>query len=102
MTASAPQPDSPEIRRVGGTGDVIPVGVMHGFLLACFRHDVLRDAVMEQMAIDETRDQLDAIGVALVLPAMIGEVVAAAVPEDWQSVAGSLIDAYRDARGEEV
>lgn len=102
MTASAPQPDSPEIRRVGGTGDAIPVDILRDFLLACFRHDALRDAVMERMAIDEARDRLDAIGVALVLPTMIGELLATVAPEDWHSIAVAMIAAYGDARGEEA
>ncbi len=99
---TVPRPDSSEIRRIGGTGDAIPVDVLRDFLLACFRHDALRDAVMERMAIDGARGQLDAIGVALGLPTMIGEVVATALPEDWRSIAVALIEAYRDARGEEV
>jgi hypothetical protein len=97
-----PQPDPREIRRVGCTGDAVPVDVLRDFLLACFRHDALRDAVMERMAVDATRDELDAIGVALILPTMIGELAAAAQPEDWHSIAAALIGAYRDARGEEV
>jgi hypothetical protein len=94
--------ESAEIRRVGGKGDAIPVDVLRDFLLACFRHDALRDAVMERMAVDATGDELDAIGVALILPTMIGEIIATALPEDWHSIASALIDAYRDARGEEV
>ncbi|MBN9621967.1 MAG: hypothetical protein J0H06_03285 [Actinobacteria bacterium] len=76
--------------------------ILRDFLLACFRHDALRDAVMEQMAVDQARDELDPIGVALGLPAMIDELVATALPEDWRSIAVALIEAYRDARGEEV
>lgn len=57
---------------------------------------------MEQMAIEAAGDRLDPIGIALVLPAMIGELLGTAAHEDWHSVAATLIDAYRDARGEEV
>jgi hypothetical protein len=99
---TAPRPDSSEIRRIGGTGDAIPVDVLRDFLLVCLRHDALRDAVMERMAIQAGRDRLDPTGVALVLPTMMGELVATALPEDWHSIAVALIEAYRDARGEEV
>jgi hypothetical protein len=64
------------------------------------RHEALYDVVLERMAFHAERNQLDAVGLAAVLPELIGDVLEVGTKEDWIAVAGVLIEDYRDARGE--
>jgi len=87
--------ETTQVRRLT-PGDTITVEVLRDFLLSALRHDALADAVAERMAFHARRGQLDAIGLAAVLPEMIGDVLHVARKEDWVALAGSLIDAARD------
>ena len=90
-----------EVRRIGA-GDTIPVTVLRDFLLSALRHDAIHDELFERMHFHAARRQLDAEGLAVVLPELIGDVIAVASKEDWIALAGVLIDAYDDAAGEEA
>lgn len=88
-----------EIRRIT-EGDTIAVTTLRDFVLRMLRHDALYDVVLERMAFHAERDQLDAVGLAAVLPELIGDVLEVGTKEDWIAVAGILIEDFRDARGE--
>lgn len=84
-----------QVRQIA-VGDTIPVEVLRDFLLAALRHDAIADALVERMAFHARRGQLDAVGLAAVLPQLIGDVLHAARREDWLAIADAAIDAARD------
>jgi hypothetical protein len=90
-----------EVRRIGAD-DAIPVTVLRDFLLGALRHDAIHDVLFERMDFHAARRQLDADGLAAVLPELIGDVLAVASKEDWIALAEILIDSYDDAAGEEA
>jgi hypothetical protein len=77
-------------------GDTITVDVLHDFIMAALRHDAIADVLVERMAFHARRGQLDAVGIAAVLPELIGDVLDVATNEDWVALAEALIDAARD------
>lgn len=77
-------------------GDVITVEVLRDFLFTALRHDAIADALVERMAFHARRGQLDAVGLAAVLPELIGDVLHVARKEDWTAIAEALIEAARD------
>ncbi len=99
MTGSKAGMPPVDIREIAD-GDTIPAPVLRNFLLACFRHDALGDAVMERLDGLAAADELDISRVAKLLPAMHAELLGVVRLPDWIYVAGALMDAYRDASGE--
>lgn len=89
-----------DAREIGG-GDRISAAVLRDFLLTCFRHDALHDAVIERIDEQATEGDLDISRVAALLPRLHGELLAAVRHPDWLYAAGALIDAHRDATEEE-
>ena len=83
------------IRQIAGD-DVIDVGVLRDFILQALRHEAVADALIERMDFHAQRHQLDAVGLAAVLPELIGDVLAVATKEDWTTIAEALIGAARD------
>jgi hypothetical protein len=84
-------------------GDTITVEVLRDFLMTALRHDAIADVLIERMAFHARRGRLDAVGLAAVLPELIGDVLHVARKEDWLAIAEALIDAARDdlpGRGE--
>jgi hypothetical protein len=82
----------PGIRRIAGE-DVIEVGVLCDFILHALRHYAIADVLIERMVFHARRGQLDAVGLAAVLPELIDDVLAVATKEDWATIAEALIDA---------
>jgi hypothetical protein len=87
--------DGTQVRQITA-GDTITPEVLRDFILAALRHDALTDAVVERMAFHARRGQLDEVGLAAVLPELIGDVMDVARKEDWVVLAEALIDAARD------
>lgn len=85
-----------DLRRVGPE-ERITGALLHDFLLSALRHDAIHDAVIERMAFFADCGQLDAEGLAYVLPELVGELLAVVDKADWIILAEVLIDAYRDA-----
>lgn len=77
-------------------GDTITVEVLRDFLMTALRHDAIADVLVERMAFHARRGQLDAVGLAAVLPELIGDVLHVARKEDWVALAEALIDAAGD------
>lgn len=77
--------------------DVIPVDVLRDFVLHSLRHDAIRDVLIERMTFHAERDQLDAVGLAAVLPQLIGDLLALVTSEDWTEIAEELIADLRKA-----
>jgi hypothetical protein len=77
-------------------GDAITVEVLRDFLMTALRHDAIADVLVERMAFHARRGQLDAVGLAAVLPELVGDVLHVARKEDWLALAEALIDAARD------
>jgi hypothetical protein len=83
------------IRQIAGD-DVIEIGVLRDFILQALRHEAIADVLIERMVFHARRHQLDAVGLAAVLPELIGDVLAVATKEDWTTIAEALITAARD------
>lgn len=94
--ATEGNPPVDPVREIDG-GDTIAASVLRDFLLTCLRHDALRDATNERLDALEREGRLDISVVAKTLREMVGDLNAAVKFQDWLSVSGALMDAYRDA-----
>jgi len=92
---------SEELRLITGK-DAIPVRTLRDFILQALRHDAISDALIEQMVSRAERGRLDAHGLSVLLPELIGDVLDAAAEEDWLAIADVLIEDTREALLEEA
>jgi hypothetical protein len=98
--ATEGRPPVDPLREIKG-GDTIAASVLRDFLLTCLRHDALRDATTERLDALAREGRLDISLVAKMLHEEVGNLQAAVEYQDWLYVAGALMDAFRDAAGEE-
>lgn len=90
--------ERPEIRRIAD-GEMIAVSVVHDFLLAALHSDAIFDALLERMAFFDDSRQLDAEGLAVLLPELVAGVMGVVGKEDWIVVAELLIEELHEMRG---
>lgn len=100
VAGSGPPIGGCDVRAVGD-GDTISASVLRDFLLICLRHDALQDVVMERLDLLARQGELDIPRVAKMLPGLHAELLGAVRSPDWVHAAGALVDAYRDAAGED-
>ncbi len=98
--ATAGRPPVDPLREIDG-GDTIAASVLRDFLLTCLRHDALHDATTGRLDALARKGRLDISLVAEMIRDEVGNLQAAVEYQDWLYVAGALMDAYRDAAGEE-
>ncbi len=77
-------------------GDAITVEVLRDFLFTALRHGANRRRPGRADGLPRAAGQLDAVGLAAVLPELIGDVLHVARRQDWTAIAEVLIDAARD------
>ena len=90
-----------DIRRIS-SDDRIPVAILRDFLMAALRHEAIADVLIERMAFQAERGELDAHCLSAVLPELIPQLLDAATNEDWMAIADALIDDMREALVEEA
>lgn len=89
-----------DVRRIA-VDDAIPIALLRDFALTALRHDAIYDELIERMAFHAGRGQLDAIGLAAVLPELIGDVLEVVTKADWVAVAEALIADFREGIDQE-
>jgi hypothetical protein len=85
-----------DIRRIS-SDDRIPVAILRDFLMAALRHEAIADILIERMAFQAERGELDAHRLSAVLPELIPQLLDVATNQDWMAIADALIEDMREA-----
>jgi hypothetical protein len=93
-------PPTPRPQRVTGSGEKIDADLLRCFLKRSLEDDAVADAVNGLLFEHVVAGRLHPSVIAENLPACIGEILGAAIREDWQAVADELIAEAREVNGE--